>query len=427
MVTSPEFHADGASDSGSDPERFQGPALMPDRANRTIVDTMTETTQDFAPPPPEPPAPPGSTPAARRLVRDPDDKVVAGLCAAAGRYTSTDPVLWRVVVAALALFGGAGIALYALAWLLIPRTYRPSFVERHLRRADRSVDTVGVVLLVVVAFVLLAVLNEGAGVVVLLVIGGLAYLVFRERTSTGQSASPGAAVPPLFADPQYGPAQYGPARPPAYETPPAWEPPAPRPPRSALGPLTLSTAALVAGVLLLARELGADGINGPRVVAAALLVVGSGLLIGCWFGRARWLVAVAVALGLLLIPVVLIDDHFSGGAGERTWVPTATASLPFYRLGAGEATLDLRDLEPGAVSSIRAEIGVGNLIVLVPDDLRVRARARTGVGEVLDDPGTTSSFDRAVEVRELGPETGPVLDLDLYVGLGEIEVRRVEA
>ena len=412
---------------------FQGVALMHDEAYRTMVDTMTETSQDYAPPPPEPPAPTGPTPAPRRLVRNPDDKVVAGLCAAAGRYTNTDPVLWRVVVAALALFGGAGIALYALAWLLIPRTDRPSFVERHLRRADRSVDTLGVVLLVFITLVLLAVLDEGAGAVLLLVVGGLAYLAFRERTSTGQSGQPGAATGPAQYGPaqygpaQYGPAQYGPPPPPAYETPPAWEPPAPRGPRSILGPLTLSAAALVAGLLLLSRELGADGIDGTRVIAAALLVVGSGLLIGCWYGRARWLTAVALALGLVLVPVALVDDHVSDGAGERTWVPTATSNLPSYRLGAGEATLDLRQLEPGAVSSIRAEIGFGSLIVLVPDDLRVRARARTGVGEVLDDPGTMSSFDRDAEVRELGPETGPLLDLDLYVGLGEIEVRRVEA
>jgi len=374
----------------------------------------------------------------RRLVRDPDDKVVAGLCAAAGRYTGTDPVLWRVLVAALALFGGAGIALYAFAWLLVPRTDQPtSFVERHLRRADRSVDAVGVVVLVLITLVLLAVLDEGAGVVLLVVVGGLAFLTARERgsvppsaadpmgTSTPYVTAQGAPDAPVFGPPlppTYGPPTYGP---PTYG-PPAWEPPAPRPPRSALGPLTISAAALVTGLLLLLRELGLGGITAPRVVAAALLVVGGGLLVGCWYGRARWLAAVAVVLGLLLIPVALVDD-LDGGAGERTWVPTASTSEPFYRLGAGEATLDLRDLEPGAVSSLRAEIGFGSLIVLVPDNLRVRARARTGVGEVVDDPGTTSSFDRDTEVRELGPETGPLLDLDLHVGLGEIEVRRVEA
>ena len=49
-----------------------------------------------------------------------DDKVVlraAGLCA---RYLSTDVTLVRVIIAALALFTGAGAALYLVAWLLIP-------------------------------------------------------------------------------------------------------------------------------------------------------------------------------------------------------------------------------------------------------------------------------------------------------------------
>lgn len=379
---------------------------MSDGADRTIVDTMTETTYDSAPPPPPPPPPDGIP---RRLVRDPDDKVLAGLCAAAGRYTGTDPVLWRVLVAALALFGGAGIALYALAWLLVPRADQPaSFVERHLRRADHSVDAVGVVLLVLITLVLLAVLDEGAGVVLLVVVAVLAFLTARERGG------------PL-------PATTGTGSVPAYATPTATDSPAPRPPRSVLGPVTLSVAALVTGLLLLLRELGADGITAPRLVAGALLVVGAGLVVGCWIGRARWLAAVALVLGLLLVPLTLVDDHVADGAGQRTWVPTASANEPSYRLGAGEATLDLRDLEPGAIARLRAEVGFGELTVLVPDDLRVRARARTGVGDVRDDPGTTSSFEGDAEVRELGPGTGPVLDLDLYVGLGEIEVRRVAA
>ena len=78
----------------------------------TIVKAITETMNQTPPPPPPPP------PTERRLTRDPDDQVVAGVCAAFGRYTGTDPVLWRVTVAVLAVFGGAGFVLYALGWLL---------------------------------------------------------------------------------------------------------------------------------------------------------------------------------------------------------------------------------------------------------------------------------------------------------------------
>lgn len=347
-------------------------------------------------------------------MRDPDDRVVAGVCAALGRATDTDPVLWRVVAVALVLAGGAGLALYAAAWLLIPRSDRPaSFVERHLRRPDRSVNVAGVALLLVIGVVLVALLDDGSGAAVLVVVAGVAYLAVRERRGT-------AAVPP--ADPTYtavgAPSQYG--VPPVGPYAPV-EAPAPRE-RSVLGPVTLSVAALVAGVLLLLREAGVDGMTGPRVLAAALLVVGAGLVVGTWLGRARWLLAVAVLLALALVPATVAESGLDGGAGERTWVATAGGETTF-RLGAGEAVLDLRRLEPGQVDELDARVGLGSLVVLVPDGLRVRAQTDVGIGEVRED-GRDRPDDALVVV---GPSTGPVLVLDLEVGVGEIEVRREAA
>ena len=43
-----------------------------------------------------------------------------GLGFLAARYLSTDVTLVRIIIAALALFTGAGAALYLVAWLLIP-------------------------------------------------------------------------------------------------------------------------------------------------------------------------------------------------------------------------------------------------------------------------------------------------------------------
>lgn len=368
-------------------------------SHATMVAAMTETLQDPLPPTP-----------VRRLVRDSDDKVVGGVCAAVGRYTDTDPVLWRVVVGALAVAGGAGFALYALAWLLIPRADQPaSFAERQLRRPDRSVNVAGVVLLVVVTLVLLALLDDGSGAVVVVVVAGLAFLVARERRVAGPAA-PGD-VPYAAAG---APSSYG--------VPPVapYAPVAPAPPRerSVLGPVTLSVAALVAGVLLVLREAGQDWVTAPRVIAAAMLVVGAGLVVGTWVGRARWLLAVGLVLGLLLVPASAAD----GGAGDRTWVPTAADGTTTFRLGAGEAVLDLRQLEPGSVDEIAARVGLGSLTVLVPDDLRVRATTDVGLGEVRQD-GERDRTDTIV----LGPVAGDELRLDLEVGVGEIEVRRVAA
>lgn len=59
-------------------------------------------------------------PAARRLRRSADDRMLAGVAGGIARYLGADVTLVRVIIAALALFTGAGVALYIAAWLLIP-------------------------------------------------------------------------------------------------------------------------------------------------------------------------------------------------------------------------------------------------------------------------------------------------------------------
>ena len=46
--------------------------------------------------------------------------MLAGVAGGIARYLNADATLVRVIIAALALFTGAGAALYLAAWLLIP-------------------------------------------------------------------------------------------------------------------------------------------------------------------------------------------------------------------------------------------------------------------------------------------------------------------
>jgi phage shock protein PspC (stress-responsive transcriptional regulator) len=46
--------------------------------------------------------------------------MLAGVAGGIARYLNADVTLVRVIIAALALFTGAGAALYIAAWLLIP-------------------------------------------------------------------------------------------------------------------------------------------------------------------------------------------------------------------------------------------------------------------------------------------------------------------
>ncbi len=57
----------------------------------------------------------------RRLYRSPDDRVIAGVCGGLGEYFAVDPVILRLILVVLILFGGSGLVLYILAWILIPR------------------------------------------------------------------------------------------------------------------------------------------------------------------------------------------------------------------------------------------------------------------------------------------------------------------
>jgi signal transduction histidine kinase len=52
--------------------------------------------------------------------RDPEGRVVAGVCAGLARALGVDPTLVRLLFAMLTLAAGMGIALYLAAWLLMP-------------------------------------------------------------------------------------------------------------------------------------------------------------------------------------------------------------------------------------------------------------------------------------------------------------------
>jgi phage shock protein PspC (stress-responsive transcriptional regulator) len=73
--------------------------------------TTSETFSSFPPPP---------VSGQRRLRRNRSNRVAAGVASGLGDYFGIDPVLFRVLFATSAFFGGAGILAYLLAWAAIP-------------------------------------------------------------------------------------------------------------------------------------------------------------------------------------------------------------------------------------------------------------------------------------------------------------------
>jgi phage shock protein PspC (stress-responsive transcriptional regulator) len=56
----------------------------------------------------------------RRIYRDPDGRIIGGVCSGLGAYFNWDPLIWRVIFVALVIAGGFGLALYLILWIIVP-------------------------------------------------------------------------------------------------------------------------------------------------------------------------------------------------------------------------------------------------------------------------------------------------------------------
>lgn len=201
-------------------------------------------------------------------------------------------------------------------------------------------------------------------------------------------------------------------------------------PRGAGLPLGVIAALFIgAGVVSLLAIVGAGDIGPVDAVAAGLVLVGAAMVLGTWRGNARPLIALGLPAVAVLLLADVVDVPLDAGAGDRTRVLDTAGDLrERYELTAGTLTLDLGDLPPSLRDSrdlpeLEAEVGFGQLVVIVPDEMTVDVDARLGVGDIVGDPSDNEGVDVHEQFTLRGDEGGGRIDLDLEVGFGEIEVR----
>lgn len=68
-----------------------------------------------------PPPPPPGLEAVNRLRRSRTDRWFGGVCGGLARLTGLESWVWRLIFAVLACFGGAGVLVYVLLWIFVPR------------------------------------------------------------------------------------------------------------------------------------------------------------------------------------------------------------------------------------------------------------------------------------------------------------------
>lgn len=57
----------------------------------------------------------------KKIYRDKDDYIVAGVCSGIAEYFEIDSTLIRVIFILLTIGGGSGVLIYLILWLIIPK------------------------------------------------------------------------------------------------------------------------------------------------------------------------------------------------------------------------------------------------------------------------------------------------------------------
>lgn len=55
-----------------------------------------------------------------KLTRPIKDRVIAGVCSGLGEFFQVDPTIVRLIFILISVFGGGGILLYLILWLIVP-------------------------------------------------------------------------------------------------------------------------------------------------------------------------------------------------------------------------------------------------------------------------------------------------------------------
>ena len=343
--------------------------------------------------------------ATRELRRPRDGRMVAGVCAGLAAYFGLRPAIYRVAFAALALVGGAGILLYAVAALVIPAEGAQESIAEEFLRTHRDQPGLLIGLGVVGVLAVIFVSAPGAGdwgwplagplsFLLLLAVAGVALWAVSDRDRASRPAEPGDAStrrrPSVFLP--------------------------------GLGLLLVA-----AGVGLLLDVLDVGDVPLGVTLAATLVLAGVLVVAGALNRRVTGLVPLGLVL-VLMLPLVAVAGLGKGGPiGERIYQPVSAAELESeYDVRYGRLELDLRDLElPSGETHVDANVGIGQLVVLVPDDVAIDVTAAAQAGDLRVLGRQDDGWDVRERVVEDGsPGSDARLVLDAEVGFGDVEIRR---
>ena len=358
--------------------------------------------------------PEAADPKRRTLCRSSTDKVIAGVAGGIGAYFGIDAVIVRIAFIVLTFLGGAGPFLYLIGWLGLPREDSPSVVSNALRGdSPHRLRSLAAVILIVLGLLITANLSGelfdvfvnvfvnvwsiAPYLALILIAAGVALVLW---PGPAGRRKPAPARPPAPAASPPSSAYATPAPPPPTAAGPEWSvasPPGPPPPaagsvssakrrrgRSPFGSLTVAALFVYAGAAVMLDRLDAVDMDIGVFFAIALAITGTGLLASAFAVPARGLIFLGV---LLCAPALLLagaDVRWGTGVGEVRVSVTDTEDLADeYRHGVGQMVVDLRHLDPDRTDhSVELSLGVGEMLVYVPDNIFTTADLSVGAGNI---------------------------------------------
>lgn len=160
-------------------------------------------------------------------------------------------------------------------------------------------------------------------------------------------------------------------------------------------------------------------------LCAGVIAIGALLVVSAPLGGARVLVPLGLVLAVFAGGAAAANLTLKGGVGDHLEHPgLLTAGTTSYHLAAGRLIVDLRDAElPPGVTTVKADVGFGQLVVRAPKGVPVELRGHASAGEVEVIGRNDEGFDAERDVTlPGGTGAGPVLRVLGHAGFGEVRM-----
>lgn len=367
----------------------------------------------------------------KRLFRLRDDKLIAGVGSGIAHYFDIDPVIVRLALVALVFAGGIGVALYIVAWCIMPlgTTQATSSAAVAGDETTSTRELPGAAKVAVIGITVftatIAIANHGAWIWGVLLVGVGVLLLRRpdsqqrdaqQRDAQSQTNTP-VAHAAVVTTPNAGHVTTS-----SYGGNPAFV--VSRPTRmSNIVPLTFAALLLLVGGTALLDELEVLDITFQQLLALGTIVLGLGALISAWLGKAPVLIGLAVLMLPLTAISSTVDTSFPARIGDTQLRPTSIADVePNYSMGVGNLIVDLSSINlDGRSLTTKVEFGLGQAVVIVPKGVPVKANTSLGLGK-LDVMDRDAAGTQPRLTLSPADDVMPLVTLEVDGGIGHVVV-----